>query len=73
MLSDEIFVGESKSSPSGFRCVVHLNNKAVVAACWQVVSPLLDVVYKSDEKERVVPFLSSAILQNVFPYLKHHR
>lgn len=37
-----------------------------------VTITLLDVVYRSDEKERIVPLLST-ILGNVFPYLKNHR
>ncbi|XP_064627681.1 protein dopey-1-like isoform X4 [Lineus longissimus] len=38
----------------------------------ELTAPLLDVVYGSDEKEKVVPFLTTAIMYNVFPYLKHH-
>jgi len=37
----------------------------------EVTIALLDVVYRSDEKERVIPLLST-ILGNVFPYLKNH-
>jgi len=38
----------------------------------EVTVTLLDVVYRSEEKERVIPLLSN-ILYNVFPYLKNHR
>ncbi|XP_074662898.1 protein DOP1A-like [Tubulanus polymorphus] len=38
----------------------------------ELIAPLLDVVYGSDEKDRVVPFLTTSIMYNVFPYLKHH-
>jgi len=38
----------------------------------EVTVTLLDVVYRSEEKERVIPLLSN-ILNNVFPYLKNHR
>lgn len=38
----------------------------------EVTVTLLDVVYRSEEKERVIPQLSN-ILYNVFPYLKNHR
>jgi len=38
----------------------------------EVTVTLLDVVYRSEEKEKVVPLLSN-ILYNVFPYLKNHR
>lgn len=37
-----------------------------------VAATLLDVVYQSDEKEKVVPLLSN-ILFNVFPFLRNHR
>jgi hypothetical protein len=39
----------------------------------ELAATLLDVVYRSEEKERVVPFLSQHILSNVFPYLRNHR
>lgn len=38
----------------------------------EVTATLLDVVYRSEEKERVIPLLNN-ILYNVFPYLKNHR
>ena len=38
----------------------------------ELTATLLDMVYRSEEKDKVVPFLI-ALLQNVFPYLKHHR
>lgn len=38
----------------------------------QFVAPILDVVYCSEEKERVVPLVSS-IMYFVTPYLKNHR
>ena len=38
----------------------------------EITVTLLDVVYRSEEKERVIPLLSN-ILFNVFPYLKNHR
>ncbi|XP_076444435.1 protein DOP1A-like isoform X3 [Babylonia areolata] len=37
----------------------------------ELMAPMLDVVYSSEEKEKVVPFLTT-LLQNVFPYLRHH-
>lgn len=37
-----------------------------------LIAPLLDVVYSSEEKDRVVPFLNS-IMHHVFPYLRNHR
>jgi len=36
-----------------------------------ITAPLLDVVYRSEEKDKVVPFLST-IMHNVFPYLRNH-
>lgn len=37
----------------------------------EVLAPLLDVVYRSDEKDRAVP-LVSRLLYFVFPYLRNH-
>ena len=38
----------------------------------QLLSTMLDMVYGSDEKEKVLPLLTS-IMHNVTPYLKNHR
>lgn len=38
----------------------------------QVLASLLDMVYRSDEKEKAVP-LVSRLLYYVFPYLRNHR
>lgn len=38
----------------------------------QILAPLLDMVYRSDEKEKAVPLISR-IMYYVFPYLKNHR
>ncbi|XP_060070918.1 protein dopey-1-like [Ylistrum balloti] len=37
----------------------------------ELTSPLLDVVYSSEEKDKVAPFLTT-IMYNVFPYLRNH-
>ncbi|XP_041353922.1 protein dopey-1-like isoform X2 [Gigantopelta aegis] len=37
----------------------------------ELTAPLLDVVYGSDEKDKISPILSS-ILYNIFPYLRNH-
>ncbi|XP_070189330.1 protein DOP1A-like isoform X2 [Littorina saxatilis] len=37
----------------------------------ELTAPMLDVVYSSEEKDKVVPFLTT-LLHNVFPYLRHH-
>ncbi|KAJ8252976.1 hypothetical protein GJAV_G00207790 [Gymnothorax javanicus] len=37
----------------------------------EVLAPLLDVVFRSDEKERALPLISR-LLEYVFPYLKNH-
>ena len=37
-----------------------------------ITASLLDVIYPSEEKDKVVPFLST-IMCNVFPYLRNHR
>ena len=38
----------------------------------ELIASLLDVIYSSEEKDKVVPFLNS-IMPNVFPYLRNHR
>ncbi len=38
----------------------------------ELIASLLDVIYSSEEKEKVVPFLHT-IMPNVFPYLRNHR
>nr|XP_046260051.1 protein dopey-2 isoform X2 [Scatophagus argus] len=37
----------------------------------EILAPLLDMVYRSDEKEKAVPLISR-IMYYVFPYLKNH-
>jgi len=37
----------------------------------EFLAPLLDIIYRSDEKDKVVPLLSS-LLQVVMPYLRTH-
>ncbi|XP_059152409.1 protein dopey-1-like [Physella acuta] len=37
----------------------------------ELTAPVLDVIYSSEEKDRVAPFLTT-LLYNVFPYLRHH-
>lgn len=39
---------------------------------FQVLASLLDMVYRSDEKEKAVPLISR-LLYYVFPYLRNHR
>ncbi len=38
----------------------------------ELSASLLDVIYASDEKDKVLPFLNS-VMPNVFPYLRNHR
>ncbi|XP_013389897.1 LOW QUALITY PROTEIN: protein dopey-1-like [Lingula anatina] len=38
----------------------------------ETIASVLDIVYGSDEKDKVVPFLNANIMYHVFPYLKHH-
>ncbi|KAK3576489.1 hypothetical protein CHS0354_034162 [Potamilus streckersoni] len=37
----------------------------------ELMAPLLDVIYSSDEKDKVAPFLAT-IMYSVFPYLRNH-
>ena len=38
----------------------------------QITAPLLDVIYTSEEKDKVPTFLTT-LLYNIFPYLKSHK
>ncbi|MEE6525903.1 hypothetical protein FKM82_026215 [Ascaphus truei] len=38
----------------------------------KVLATLLDMVYRSDEKEKAIPLISR-LLYYVFPYLRNHR
>jgi hypothetical protein len=37
----------------------------------ELAATLLDIIYQSEEKERVLPLLGS-VMYNVVPYLRHH-
>ncbi|KAH9488781.1 Protein dopey-1 [Bulinus truncatus] len=37
----------------------------------ELTASILDVIYSSEEKDKVAPFLTT-LLYNVFPYLRHH-
>lgn len=37
----------------------------------ELTAPMLDVIYSSEEKDKVASFLTT-LLYNVFPYLRHH-
>ncbi|GFO47236.1 protein dopey 1 [Plakobranchus ocellatus] len=37
----------------------------------ELTAPILDVIYSSEEKDKVASFLTT-LLYNVFPYLRHH-
>uniref|UniRef100_A0A8D0DCY6 DOP1 leucine zipper like protein B n=1 Tax=Sander lucioperca TaxID=283035 RepID=A0A8D0DCY6_SANLU len=54
----------SSSAPSGYSV------QALVLLA-EVLAPLLDMVYRSDEKEKAVPLISR-LMYYVFPYLKNH-
>lgn len=51
---------------------VHFRNSVkALTVLSEVVANLLDVVYSSEDKEKIVPILSS-IMANVTPYLRNH-
>uniref|UniRef100_A0A8C2B9B1 DOP1 leucine zipper like protein B n=1 Tax=Cyprinus carpio TaxID=7962 RepID=A0A8C2B9B1_CYPCA len=54
----------SSSAPSVF-------SVQALALLAEVLAPLLDMVYRSDEKEKAVPLISR-LMYYVFPYLKNH-
>ncbi|XP_017325079.2 protein dopey-2 isoform X2 [Ictalurus punctatus] len=54
----------SSSAPSAF-------SVQALALLAEILAPLLDMVYRSDEKEKAVPLISR-LMYYVFPYLKNH-
>ena len=44
---------------------------AALSVLADLLAPMLDVLYSSEEKERVIPLLMN-IMANVIPYLKNH-
>uniref|UniRef100_A0AAR2L0S7 Dopey N-terminal domain-containing protein n=1 Tax=Pygocentrus nattereri TaxID=42514 RepID=A0AAR2L0S7_PYGNA len=66
---NDFYVGQgsamvSSSAPSVF-------SVQALALLAEVLAPLLDMVYRSDEKEKAVPLISR-LMYYVFPYLKNH-
>lgn len=51
---------------------VYTNYTMTTLPLLQILAPLLDMVYRSDEKEKAVPLISR-LMYYVFPYLKNHR
>lgn len=49
-----------------------VNNTMNVGCIRQVLAHLLDMVFYSDEKEKVIPLLVN-IMHYVVPYLRNHR
>ncbi len=43
-----------------------------LAVLAELLAPLQDLIFPNEDKERVIPLLTS-LLANVVPYLKHHR
>lgn len=44
---------------------------AALSVLAELLAPLLDVLYVSEEKDKVVPLLTN-IMANVVPYLRNH-
>ena len=73
--SDTVSSGDDKSEPtskpvSGANTGKHSTQALIVLA--DVLASLLDIVFGSEEKERVVNFLFN-VMGNVTPYLRNHR
>ena len=71
----DAFGGEPKPEPAnkpvgGNNAGKHSTQALVVLA--DVLASLLDIVFGSEEKERVVTFLIN-VMGNVTPYLRNHR
>nr|XP_039257072.1 protein dopey-1-like [Styela clava] len=58
-------------SKPGFNPVNFRNSVKALTVLSEVVANLLDVIYSSEEKEKVLPLLVS-IMANVTPYLRNH-
>ena len=63
-------VSDSKSSTEDINMRQYSVQALFILA--ELIASLLDVIYSSEEKDKVVPFLNS-IMPNVFPYLRNHR
>ena len=63
-------VSDSKSPMEDINMRQYSVQALVILA--ELIASLLDVIYSSEEKDKVVPFLNS-IMPNVFPYLRNHR
>ena len=44
---------------------------AALALLGELLAPLLDIIYSSDEKDKVIPLLCN-VMHNVVPYLRNH-
>ena len=62
--------GSSSQSASGAVSVTQFAVPAL-ALLGELLAPFLDIIYNSEEKERVVPLLHS-VMYNVVPYLRNH-
>lgn len=83
--SEESFPDRKTSNSSAVvgnapqQSVLHLSDKRPVsqyavpamALLGELLAPLLDIVYSSDEKEKAMPLLH-AVMYNVIPYLRNH-
>lgn len=66
-------IGENQPCAFVFECACFVTlNSLNVAFIVQVLAHLLDMVFYSDEKERVIPLLVN-IMHYVVPYLRNHR
>ena len=76
LLSNDTFLETSLSSSSeeaeslGKKSIIQYVVPAL-SLLGELLAPLLDIIYSSDEKDRVVPLLAN-IMINVVPYLKNH-
>ena len=68
--SSEAAASSLSSSTLGKKSIIQYVVPAL-SLLGELLAPLLDIIYSSDEKDRVVPLLSN-IMINVVPYLKNH-
>ena len=73
LLSDHLetsSLASTDSSSLGKKSIIQYAVPAL-SLLGELLAPLLDIIYSSDEKDRVVPLLSN-IMVNVVPYLRNH-
>uniref|UniRef100_A0A8C7CIC6 DOP1 leucine zipper like protein B n=1 Tax=Oncorhynchus kisutch TaxID=8019 RepID=A0A8C7CIC6_ONCKI len=70
-LNLDLYDSEAQASTMVSSSAPSVYSVQALALLAEVLAPLLDMVYRSDEKEKAVPLISR-LMYYVFPYLKNH-